>query len=48
MTAAEVNEAMKAREVALAAMKTRQDEYKASKGAVPVKSNAPAAGAFNF
>ena len=48
MTAAEVNEAMKAREVALAAMKTRQDEYKASKGAVPAKATVPANSSFNF
>lgn len=49
LTAAEVNEAIKARELTLAAMKARQDEYKASRGtSAPVKSNAPAAGAFNF
>ena len=49
LTAAEVNEAIKARELTLAAMKARQDEYKASKGAQPAKaSNTPAAGAFNF
>ena len=48
MTAAEVNEAMKAREVTLAAMKTRQDEYKASKGAVPAKATVPANSSFNF
>ena len=48
MTAAEVNEAMKAREVALAAMKTRQDEYKSSKGAVPAKATVPANSSFNF
>ena len=48
MTAAEVNEAMKAREVALAAMKTRQDEYKASKGAVPAKATVPVNSSFNF
>lgn len=48
MTAAEVNEAMKAREVALAAKKTRQDEYKASKGAVPAKATVPANSSFNF
>lgn len=49
LTAAEVNEAIKARELTLAAMKARQDEYKASRGtATPAKPNAPAAGAFNF
>lgn len=49
LTAAEVNEALKNRELALAAMKTRQDEYKASKGAQPAKaSNTPVNGAFNF
>ena len=49
LTAAEVNEAIKARELTLAAMKARQDEYKASRGtAAPAKPNAPAAGAFNF
>ena len=49
LTAAEVNEAIKARELTLAAMKARQDEYKASKGAQPAKaSNTPATGAFNF
>ena len=49
LTAAEVNEAIKARELTLAAMKARQDEYKASRGAQPAKANnTPAAGAFNF
>ena len=48
MTAAEVNEAMKARELTLAAMKTRQDEYKASKGAVPAKATVPTNSSFNF
>lgn len=49
LTAAEVNEAIKERELTLAAMKARQDEYKASKGAQPAKaSNTPAAGSFNF
>jgi hypothetical protein len=49
LTAAEVNEAIKARELTLAAMKARQDEYKASRGtAAPAKPNAPAAGSFNF
>ena len=46
ITAKELTECMAARETALAAMKARQDEYKASKG----NSNkiAPAAGGFNF
>ena len=49
LTAAEVNEAGKAREITLAALKQRQDEYKASKGAAPVKTiNTPANGNFNF
>ena len=49
MTAAEVNEAGKAREITLAALKQRQDEYKASKGVAPVKTiNTPANGNFNF
>lgn len=49
LTAAEVNEALKNRELALAAMKTRQDEYKASRGtAAPKASIAPSAGTFNF
>lgn len=48
LTAAEVVEAIKARELTLAAMKARQDEYKASKGAAPAKANVPANSAFNF
>ena len=49
LTAAEVNEAGKAREITLATLKQRQDEYKASKGAAPVKTiNTPANGNFNF
>lgn len=49
LTAAEVNEALKNRELALAAMKQRQDEYKASKGAGPAaKATVPANSAFNF
>ena len=49
LTAAEVNEAGKAREITLAALKQRQDEYKASKGTAPVKTiNTPANGNFNF
>lgn len=46
LTAAELNEAITKREIDLAAMKARQDEYKANKNAA-VKA-APAAGAFNF
>ena len=50
MTAAEVNEAMKARELALAAMKARNDEYKASRGAATSapKATVPANSSFNF
>ncbi len=49
LTATEVNEALRNREVALAAMKQRQDEYKASKGAGPAaKATVPANSAFNF
>lgn len=49
LTAAEVNEAGKAREIMLATIKKRQDEYKASKGTAPVKTiNPPANGSFNF
>jgi hypothetical protein len=37
------------REIALAEMKKRSDEYKASKGnAIPSAAAAPASGAFNF
>ena len=46
ITAAELNEAIQKREVDLAAMKKRQDEYRASKAAP--KAAAPAAGGFNF
>ena len=46
ITAVELNEAIQKREVDLAAMKKRQDEYRASKS-VP-KAAAPAAGGFNF
>lgn len=46
ITAAELNEAIQKREVDLAAMKKRQDEYRASKSAP--KAAAPAAGGFNF
>ena len=49
LTAAEVNEAGKAREIMLATLKQRQDEYKASKGTAPAKTiNTPANGSFNF
>ena len=49
LTAAEVNEAGKERELMLAALKQRQDEYKASKGTNSVKSvSAPTHGTFNF
>lgn len=47
ITAAELNEAIQKREVDLAAMKKRQDEYKASRNAAP-KTAAPAQGGFNF
>lgn len=47
ITAAELNEAIQKREVDLAAMKKRQDEYKASRNAAP-KAVAPAQGGFNF
>ena len=46
ITAAELKKAMSDRETALAAMKQRQDEYKASKG--QASPAAPAAGGFNF
>ena len=46
ITTAELNEAIQKREVDLAAMKKRQDEYRASKSAP--KAAAPAAGGFNF
>ena len=52
LTAVEVNEALKNRELALAAMKTRQDEYKASRGnaiaSTPKASIAPTNTSFNF
>ena len=47
ITAAELNEAIQKREVDLAAMKKRQDEYKASKNRV-TPAAAPAQGGFNF
>lgn len=52
ITAVELNEAIQKREVDLAAMKKRQDEYKASKGAATSKiqpaASTPAAGGFKF
>jgi hypothetical protein len=49
ITAAELNEAIQKREVDLAAMKKRQDDYKASRAAAGTASAAaPAAGGFNF
>ena len=47
ITVAELNEAIQKREVDLAAMKKRQDEYKASRGAAKATA-APAQGGFNF
>ena len=47
ITAAELNEAIQKREVDLAAMKKRQDDYKASRNAAP-KAAAPTQGGFNF
>ena len=47
--ATELRDAMANREIALAEMKKRSDEYKASKGnAIPSAAAAPASGAFNF
>ena len=46
ITAAELNEAIQKREVDLAAMKKRQDEYKASRNVI--QPNVPATGGFNF
>lgn len=48
LTAAEVNEALKNRELTLASIKQRQDEYKASKGQAPASAAVPANSAFNF
>jgi hypothetical protein len=50
ITAAELNEAIQKREVDLAAMKKRQDEYKASRngGAKATATAAPAKGGFDF
>ena len=47
ITAAELNEAIQKREVDLAAMKQRQNEYRASRNAV-APAAAPAQGGFNF
>jgi hypothetical protein len=47
ITAAELTEAMANRETMLAALKQRQEEYKASKGQATAQT-APAQGAFNF
>ena len=46
ITAAELNEAIQNREIALAAMKKRQDEYKASKNRI--QTAAPVQSGFNF
>ena len=49
ITVAELNEAIQKREIDLAAMKKRQDEYKASRNAAPkAGAVAPATGGFNF
>lgn len=51
ITVAELNEAISKREVDLAAMKTRQDEYRASRGNAAAPANkitTPSTGAFNF
>ena len=51
ITAMELNEAIQKREIDLAAMKKRQDEYRASRNAIPsaVNTNAvPAQSEFNF
>jgi hypothetical protein len=49
ITAAELNEAIQKREVDLAAMKKRQDEYKASRGnAAKATAAAPTKGGFDF
>ena len=47
ITAAELNEAIQKREIDLAAMKKRQDEYKASRAA-ELKAAVPTQGGFNF
>ena len=46
ITATELKEAMAARDIALATMKKRNDDYKASQGKAPAA--APAAGGFDF
>ena len=48
ITATELNEAIQKREIDLAAMKKRQDDYKASRNAIQPAASAPAAGGFNF
>lgn len=49
LTAAEVNEAIKARDIMLATLKSRSDEYRASKSnAAPAAKVTVAAGDFNF
>lgn len=48
ITAKELTEAMANREVYLAGVKQRQDEYRASKGSTPTANAVPAKGAFNF
>ena len=48
ITAAELTEAMSNREVYLAGIKQRQDEYKASKGQTSAATATPTKGAFNF
>lgn len=48
ITATELTEAMSNREVYLAGIKQRQDEYKASKGQATAATATPAKGAFNF
>ena len=47
ITVAELNEAIQKREIDLAAMKKRQDDYKASRNAAQPAA-APVAGGFNF
>lgn len=47
ITARELTEALAAREITLAEIKKRNDEYKASQGKTPVNA-APAPGVFNF
>ena len=48
ITAAELNEAIQKREIDLAAMKKRQDEYKASKGIAKPSAITPNQAEFNF